>query len=665
MSTNHIQLNKVTFGGLLVTLGIIYGDIGTSPLYVMKAIMGIQPISEQVVLGALSCIFWTLTLQTTVKYVYLTLKADNKGEGGIFSLYTLVKRLKKKGLIVPAIIGGSALLADGIITPPISVSSAIEGLKTYQPDLDTVPIVIGILFVLFFIQRFGSKFLGKFFGPMMLIWFGMLGVLGTIPLLENISVLKALNPYYAFHLLSIHHEGFYVLGFVFLCTTGAEALYSDMGHCGRDNIRVSWGFVKTMLVVNYFGQGAYLISHSGQTLSTLSNNPGNPANPFYLIMPDWFLPFGIAIATSAAVIASQALISGSFTLISEAMRLNFWPKVSVKFPTELRGQLYIPSINWLLFLGCVFIVLHFKESGNMEAAYGLAIVLCMLMTTTLLGYYMIMKRYNKLLVLAVISVYFTIEISFLIANISKFHHGGYVSLGIAGLLAIVMAVWFSAKRIRSEYTEFTKITNYKTVLSELSNDMSIPKYATHLVYMTNAQLGDEIESKIIYSILQKRPKRADIYWFVHVNVVDEPYKMDYRVREIMKDDVIRIDFYLGFRVAPRINLMFKQVVRDMVKRSEVDITSRYQSLNRNNVIGDFKFVIIEKFLSYDNELPWYERIILDIYFVLKKISLSEGRAFGLDSSSVKVEKFPIVIHPPEDFTLNRIEDCPGKDHHQQ
>jgi KUP system potassium uptake protein len=659
VSTNHIQLNKVTLGGLLVTLGIIYGDIGTSPLYVMKAIVGEQPIEEQVILGALSCIFWTLTLQTTIKYVYLTLNADNKGEGGIFSLYTLVKRLKKKGLIVPAIIGGSALLADGIITPPISVSSAIEGLKTYQPELDTVPIVITILFILFFIQRFGSKFIGKFFGPMMLLWFGMLGVLGTIPLFGNIGVLKALNPYYAIHLLSIHHEGFYVLGFVFLCTTGAEALYSDMGHCGRANIRVSWAFVKTMLVLNYFGQGAYLISHSGQTLSTLSGNPANPGNPFYLLMPDWFLPFGIAIATSAAVIASQALISGSFTLISEAMRLNFWPKVSVKFPTELRGQLYIPSINWLLFLGCVFIVLHFRESGNMEAAYGLAIVLCMLMTTTLLGYYMVMKRYNKILIVAVICVYFTIEISFLIANISKFHHGGYVSLGIAGLLAMIMAVWFTAKRIRSEYTEFTKIANYKTVLSELSNDMSIPKYATHLVYMTNAQLGDEIESKIIYSILQKRPKRADIYWFVHVNVVDEPYKMEYRVREIMKDDVIRVDFYLGFRVAPRVNLMFKQVVRDMVKRSEVDITSRYESLNRNNVIGDFKFVIIEKFLSYDNDLPWYERIILDIYFILKKISLSEGRAFGLDSSSVKVEKFPIVIHPPEDFNLVRIDDCPN------
>jgi len=656
VGNSHKQLNKVTIGGLLLTLGIIYGDIGTSPLYVMRAIMGAQPISEQVVLGALSAIFWTLTLQTTVKYVWLTLKADNKGEGGIFSLYTLLKRFKKKWMIVPAIIGGSCLLADGFITPPISVSSAIEGLRVYNPDLNTVAIVIGILFCLFFIQRFGTKFLGKFFGPMMLIWFSMLGILGAVHAFMNIEVFKALNPYYAIHLLSIHHEGFYVLGFVFLCTTGAEALYSDMGHCGRDNIRVSWIFVKTTLVLNYFGQGAYLIAHSGTTLADISGDASNPANPFYLLMPDWFLPFGIAIATSAAVIASQALISGSFTMISEAMRLNFWPKVAIKYPTELKGQLYIPSVNWLLFFGCVGVVLYFEESSRMEAAYGLAIIICMLMTTSLLGMFMATRRYPLPLIIGVLAVYFVLEGAFFIANIDKFHQGGYVSVIITGVLATVMTVWYMAKRIRSEYTEFTKIENYKTVLSELSNDMTIPKYATHLVYMTNAHLGDEIESKIIYSILQKRPKRADIYWFVHVNVVDEPYKMEYRVREIMKDDVIRVDFYLGFRVAPRVNLMFKNVVKDMVKRGEVDITSRYESLNRNNVIGDFKFVIIEKFLSYDNDIPWYERFILDIYFVLKKVSLSEGRAFGLDSSSIKVEKYPIVIHPPEELHLSRIDE---------
>ncbi len=625
--------------------------------------MGTAPIEEDVVLGALSCIFWTLTLQTTVKYVWLTLKADNKGEGGIFSLYTLLKRFKKKWMIVPAIIGGSCLLADGFITPPISVSSAIEGLRVYNPELDTVTIVISILFCLFFIQRFGTKFLGRFFGPMMLVWFSMLGILGTMYVFHNLWVFKALNPYYAIHLLSIHHEGFYVLGFVFLCTTGAEALYSDMGHCGRNNIRVSWIFVKAMLVLNYFGQGAYLVEHSGQTLTQISGNPNDPANPFYLIMPDWFLPFGIAIATSAAVIASQALISGSFTMISEAMRLNFWPKVSVKYPTELKGQLYIPSVNWILFLGCVSIVLYFRESSKMEAAYGLAIVICMLMTTSLLGMFMATRRYHPVIIVSIILVYLVIEGAFFIANIDKFHQGGYVSVIITGVLSIVMTVWYTAKKIRSEYTEFTKIDNYKNVLSELSNDMSIPKYATHLVYLTNAHLGDEIESKIIYSILQKRPKRADIYWFVHVNVVDEPYKMEYRVREIIKDDVIRIDFYLGFRVAPRINLMFKNVVRDMVKRGEVDITSRYESLNRNNVIGDFKFVIIEKFLSYDNDIPWYERIILDIYFVLKKVSLSEGRAFGLDSSSIKVEKFPIVIHPPEEMHLTRMEE--NSHHHEE
>ncbi len=618
----------------------------------MKAIVGTTAINTDVVLGGISCIFWTLTLQTTLKYVILTLQADNKGEGGIFSLYTLVKRCKKKWLLVPAIIGGSALLADGIITPPISVSSAIEGLQIFYPKLNTIPIVIGILIFLFIIQQFGTHFIGKFFGPMMFVWFGMLGTLGIVHLMGNASVLKALNPYYAIHLLSIHHEGFYVLGAVFLCTTGAEALYSDMGHCGRNNIRISWIFVKLMLVLNYFGQGAYLIAHQGQTLKELG---GAAANPFYLVMADWFQPIGIVIATLAAIIASQALISGSFTLISEAMRLNLWPKVLIKYPTELKGQLYIPSINWLLLAGCIMVVLRFRESGNMEAAYGLAIVLCMLMTTTLLMYYMYLKRFNNVLILLIVGVYLTIEISFLIANLNKFAHGGYVTLMIAMVLALVMGVWYAAKRIRRSYTEFVKVAKYKHLLAELSNDMTIPKYATHLVYLTNASHEDEIESKVIYSILQKRPKRADIYWFVHINVVDEPHRMEYKVHEIMRDDVIRVDFNLGFRVAPKINLMFRKVVQDLVRNGEVDITSRYESLNRNNVIGDFKFVLIEKFLSYDNDLPWQERIILDAYFFLKKMSLSEGRAFGLDTSSIKIEKFPLILNPHREMNLKRIE----------
>lgn len=649
---NHQLHSKLSVAGLLITLGIIYGDIGTSPLYVMKAIIGLNHlINEDIILGGLSCIFWTLTLQTTLKYVIITLSADNHGEGGIFALYALVKRTKIQWLIVPAIIGGSALLADGIITPPISVASAVEGIRTFYPSINTVPIVIGILFVLFTIQQFGTKLVGKFFAPMMLVWFSMLGILGIIQISSNLQVFHALNPYYAYHLLKIHPDGFYVLGFVFLCTTGAEALYSDMGHCGRKNIRISWVFVKTTLVLNYFGQGAYLIKHEGERLIDLG---GKNANPFYLMMDSWFQPIGIVIATMAAVIASQALISGSFTLINEAMRLNFWPKVKIKYPTDLKGQLYIPSINWLLFIGCVGIVLHFEESGNMEHAYGLAIILCMIMTTILLNYYLIMKRVKWYILAPLILLYLIIEFSFLAANITKFMDGGYVTLFIASILIGIMTVWFMAKKISKTYTKIVKIETYKKVLAELSVDLSIPKYATHLIYMTNSQRTDEIEEKVMYSILQKRPKRADMYWFIHVNILSEPYRREYRVSEIIKDDLYRIDFNLGFREPTKINLMFKEVIKDMVQNGEVDVTSRYESLNKNNIIGDFKFVLSEKFLSNDSDLTFFEKIIMNSYFILKKLSLSEEKGFGLDSSSVKIEQFPLVLHAPEKFEMTRI-----------
>ena len=652
MSVAHKDLHsKLTLGGLLVSLGIIYGDIGTSPLYVMKAILGDHTINADIVLGGISCVFWTLTLQTTIKYVLITLSADNHGEGGIFALYALVKKTKIRWLIVPAIIGGSALLADGIITPPISVSSAVEGVRTFYPEINTIPIVIGILFILFTIQQFGTKLVGKFFAPMMLIWFTMLAVLGGLQIAKHTEVLHAINPYYAYKLLSIHPDGFFVLGFVFLCTTGAEALYSDMGHCGRKNIRISWIFVKIALVLNYFGQGAYLIHHEGETLASLGGKNGNP---FYLIMADWFQPIGIVVATLAAVIASQALISGSFTLINEALRLNFWPKAKIKYPTELKGQLYIPSINWLLFIGCVGIVLHFEESSNMEHAYGLAIILCMIMTTLLLNYYLIMKRVKWFLYVPLIAIYLAIEFSFLAANITKFSEGGYVTLCIAILLISIMTIWYVAKKINKAYTKIVKIEDYKKVLGELSADLSIPKYATHLVYMTNAGRVDEIEEKVMYSILQKRPKRADIYWFVHVNILTEPYKTEYKVTEILKDDIYRVDFNLGFREPTKINLMFREVLKDMVKNGEVDITSRYESLNKNNILGDFKFVLSEKLLYNDSDLLWHEKLVMNSYFFIKKLSLSEERAFGLDSSSVKIEKFPLVLHAPENIGLTRV-----------
>ena len=650
--SSHLH-SKLSAAGLLITLGIIYGDIGTSPLYVMKSLIGENKISSELILGGLSCIFWTLTLQTTLKYVIIVLNADNHGEGGIFSLYSLVKRTKIQWLIVPAIIGGSLLLAEGIITPPISVSSAVEGLLIFEPDIPTIPIVIAILFFLFTIQQFGAKIVTRFFSPVMLVWFSMLGILGIIQIVYNFEVLKAINPYYGYKLLTsdVSGHGFFILGAVFLCTTGAESLYSDMGHCGRKNIRISWMFVKAMLVLNYFGQGAYLIQHNGSTLSQLNDH--NP-NPFYLIMAEWFQPIGIIVATLAAIIASQALISGSFTLINEAMRLNFWPKVKINYPTDVKGQLYIPSINWLLFLGCVGIILYFKESSEMEHAYGLSIILGMMMTTTLLNFYLIMKRIKWYFIAPLITLYYVIEFSFLTANVTKFLDGGYVTLFIAVVLISIMSTWFLAKKISKNYTKIVKIKDYKKVLAELSVDLSIPKYATHLVYMTNSTRSDEIEEKVMYSILQKRPKRADLYWFIHVNILPEPYKKEYKVTEIIKDDIYRIDFYLGFREPTKINLMFKEVLKDMVKQGEVDITSRYESLNKNNILGDFKFVLSEKFLSNDSDVTFFEKIVMNAYFIMKKFSLSEEKGFGLDSSSVKVEQFPLVLHAPEKIHLDRI-----------
>lgn len=643
---HNSHLSKVSLAGLLITLGIIFGDIGTSPLYVFKAIMVAgKNITEELILGGLSCIFWTITLQTTIKYVMIVLNADNNGEGGIFSLYALIRR-RRPYLILPAIIGGCTLLADGMITPPISVSSAIEGLNILYPDIPTFPIVITIITTLFLIQRVGTSIVGKVFGPVMLIWFLMLGILGFISLSTHPEVLKALNPYYAYNLLYNYPNGFWLLGAVFLCTTGAEALYSDMGHCGKKNIRISWILVKATLVLNYFGQGAWVINSIGK--------PANNINPFYAIMPQWFLIPGIIIATLATIIASQAMISGSFTLISEAIRLNVWPKVRIKYPTDAKGQLYVPSVNWLLWAGCITIVVYFRESSRMEAAYGLAIVTTMMMTTILLSSYLRKIRTPKGIVLLVTTVYLSIESCFLIANIVKIPHGGWMTLLVSTVFIFVMWVWFKGRKIKNRLTEFVNLRDYIPILQQLSNDTSIPKYATHLVYLTSADNLMEVENKVVYSILQKQPKRADIYWFVHIHVDDQPYTMQYKVDHIASHDIIKIDFRLGFRVEQKINFYFRKVVEELMKNHEVDVTSRYASLSKLNITGDFRFVVLKRHLSYENELSVSESLIMDAYSVLDTLSLSEEKAFGLDTSSVTIEKVPMVIAPVKEFKLKRV-----------
>lgn len=650
---------KATAAGLLIALGIIYGDIGTSPLYVLNAIIKDKVITEQLILGALSCVFWTLTLQTTFKYVILTLRADNKGEGGIFSLFALVRR-RRKWLVFPAMIGGAALLADGMITPPISVASSIEGLRNMPllhsiTDNEIVGIVLTIIVLLFFVQQFGTASIGKFFGPIMTLWFLMLALLGIAHLHEQLMIFKAFNPYYAYNLLAHYPKGFWLLGAVFLCTTGAEALYSDLGHCGKSNIRVSWVFVKTCLLLNYLGQGAWLLSHYTHTRVT-TDLIESGFNPFYGVMPQWFVLPGIIIATTAAIIASQALISGSFTLISEAIRLNLWPKMRIKYPSEAKGQLFVPGINNLLMVGCSIIVLYFQKATNMEAAYGLAITMCMIATTILLANFFVLHRAHAGWIYIFLVVYFAIEGSFLVANLDKFPHGGFVTLLAGGALFIVMYVWFRARRIKNRYIEYVKLENYISEIGELSRDKSIPKYATHLVYLTAADNYREIEHKIIYSILNRKPKRADIYWFIHVKTLDDPYTSEYAVQHIVPNDIIRVEFRLGFRIPPRLNLMFRKVLEDLVARSEVNITSRYESLQKNNRVGDFQFVVMEKFLSQDNELPFTERVIMQLHFWLRKISLSEERGFGLDVSNVMIEKFPLIVSPAAGLRLTRVDD---------
>ena len=637
---DDIHRRRVTVAGLLVTLGIIFGDIGTSPLYVFQTIIGTRPVSELLVYGCVSAVFWTLTLQTTIKYILLTLEADNHGEGGIFSLFSLVKG-RGRWLLFPAIIGAGTLLADGIITPPISVTSAIEGLKILYPALtqETIVLVVVVIITLLFgFQQFGTKVVGAAFGPIMLVWFSVIGTLGLVQIAHHPGVLQALNPVYAVRLLTQYPKGFWLLGAVFLCTTGAEALYSDLGHCGRKNIRTSWVFVKTALVLNYLGQAAWTMGHAGHALA------GNQ-NPFFMIAPAWSLVPLIGLATLATIIASQALISGSYTLISEAVSLRFWPKVRVLFPTDQRGQIYVPSINWLLWLGCVCVQLWFKTSEAMTAAYGFSITVAMLMTSILLSQYLRgVKHWAVPVVVGIMLVFFTVETSFLIANITKLLNRLGILVFEWGLI-FMMYVGYKGREIKNRLLNVMPVAVSVPTLQELSADASVDRYASNLVYLTHSKVPGELETEILYSIMRKQPKRADRYWFINMSILTDPYSVRYGVEELVPGVAYKINFKLGFRVQPRLNLLFRRVLEEMAERGEIDITSRYHSLARHHLPGDFRFVVLEKVLSYDNQLTWQERFILNGYFFINRFAISDQQLFGLDTSDVAVEKVPLTIKP--------------------
>ncbi len=629
------KLKKLSVAGVVISLGIVFGDIGTSPLYVLKAfVSSAGTVTSELTLGILSCIIWTLTLQTTVKYVMITLKADNRGEGGIFSLFALLRR-KRGWLYIFAIIGGSTMLADGIITPSITVLSAVEGLQLINHHIPVLTIAIIILTFLFFIQQFGTAFIGKSFGPIMFIWFSTIGVLGLVHILDNPEVIRAFNPYYAYNLLAHHPEGFLLLGAVFLCTTGAEALYADLGHCGIKNIRTSWAFVKVALILNYLGQGSWIISNIDKLYDGV--------NPFYAIMPQWFLPIGVILATLAAIIASQSLITGSYSLISEAISLNFWPKIRIKYPSHAKGQMYVPSVCWTLYVGCLFVILLFQSSSALEAAYGLAITITMLMTTILVIFYLLMKKKPIWMVAIFGLVYFSIEGTFLLSNFNKFEHGGWFTIMVGSLMSLIMLIMHYGRKVRNRFITYHKIKPYLPILSDLSNDETIPKYAGNLVYTTHANYTTDMEAKAIDSLINRNPKRADHYWFLHVDIVDNPYMLEYKVTELWPGKVIRIDFYLGFKVQPRINEYFKQVLKHLSDEGRIDLLSSHPSLRKYNILSEFRFVHIDRSVAKQIDLPYFDGLALKLYYRIKQLGLSDINAFGLDSSLVTVEHIPITL----------------------
>jgi KUP system potassium uptake protein len=640
------HLNKVTFASLLVALGIVFGDIGTSPLYTFSAVIGERTISETLILGGFSAIFWTLTIQTTIKYILIVLSADNHGEGGVFSLYALICGNAGKWIVYPTIIGGSFILAEGIITPPISVSSAIEGLRIYSPHLPTIPIVLGILILIFVAQQFGTQTIGKFFGPVMLVWFTFIGAIGLLALSADLSILQALNPIWVYRFLAEYPGGFWLLGAVFLCTTGAEALYSDMGHVGRRNIRLSWIYVKICLILCYAGQSTFLMHHLGTRLEG--------ATPFYAIVPKVILPFGIAIATLAAIIASQALISGAFTLVGEAIRLHFWYRQKIVYPTDFKGQLYIPQVNWLLLTGCVIVVLYFHESKYMEAAYGLSVTLTMMMTTVLLSVYLRKKGFATVWSFIIPGIFLIVESAFLVANLIKFPEGGWITILGGVILISTMWLWYQGRMLRRSLTIMEDTKQFFKTLKELSNDKTLPQYATHLVYLTASETPDKIEQEVIRSVLEKTPKRADVYWFLHVKTDNEPFTMKYKVETLAKEDVYYITFTLGFRIEPRINYFFELALADLEKNKEVTTMSRHPALEKYNIQGDIRFVLHSSFLSYENDLPFKQNFVMRSYYFLRRwLSVNEDQAYGLDASNVVIEKMPIVVREPEDIQLTR------------
>ena len=642
--------SRLTFLGVIITIGIIFGDIGTSVLYVMKSFVNNtdKTMNENLVLGFVSLIFWVMTLQTTTKYVMIALKADNKGEGGVFSLFALIKNKTRRSVAFLAMLGGATLLADGIITPAITVTSAVEGLHDIMPSINTNDVIVLVLIIFIFIfsfQRFGTKKIGSLFGPIMSLWFLSLLFWGIKSISTRPEILKAINPKYAYQLLINYPGVFILLGAVFLCVSGAEDLYVDLGHCGRENVRMAWFSVKVCLLANYFGQAAYL----------LSTNYSAAKNPFFAIVPDSFIVFQVVLATLAAIIASQSLITGSFTLISEAIKLNLFPKLMIKYPTELKGQVYVSAVNIILFICSSCVVLFFRTSSNMEAAYGLSISITMFVTTLLLSIYLYKVKNNKFFALIFLMFFGIEELLFLYANSLKFVNGGYITVIIALLIFMIMFIWYKGTEIKERESQYLTVKNYTKQLLQLSMDKNIPKYATNLVYLTGAKQEEDVDYAVLYSILNKQPKRANVYFFVHINVLDEPYKREYKVTKFSDKKIFKITFNLGFREGQRVNMFMRQIIADLLENKELELQpTKYNLRGKAETVGDFRFVLIEEVLGNSNGLSSFDNFIMGLRLKLKKITVTPEKWFGLDTSVITKEAVPLNVVQTKAKKLTRV-----------
>ena len=643
--------SRLTFLGVIITIGIIFGDIGTSVLYVMKSFVNNTDttMNENLVLGFVSLIFWVMILQTTTKYVMIALKADNKGEGGVFSLFALIKNKTRRSVALLAMLGGATLLADGIITPAITVTSAVEGLHDIMPSINTNDVIVLVLIIFIFIfsfQRFGTKKIGSLFGPIMSLWFLSLLFWGIKSISTRPEILKAINPKYAYQLLINYPGVFILLGAVFLCVSGAEDLYVDLGHCGRENVRMAWFSVKVCLLANYFGQAAYL----------LSTNYSAAKNPFFAIVPDSFIVFQVVLATLAAIIASQSLITGSFTLISEAIKLNLFPKLMIKYPTELKGQVYVSAVNIILFICSSCVVLFFRTSSNMEAAYGLSISITMFVTTLLLSIYLYKVKNNKFFALIFLMFFGIEELLFLYANSLKFVNGGYITVIIALLIFTIMFIWYKGTEIKERESQYLTVKNYTKQLLQLSMDKNIPKYATNLVYLTGAKQEEDVDYAVLYSILNKQPKRANVYFFVHINVLDEPYKREYKVTKFSDKKIFKITFNLGFREGQRVNMFMRQVIADLLENKELELQpTKYNLRGKAETVGDFRFVLIEEVLGNSNGLSSFDNFIMGLRLKLKKITVTPEKWFGLDTSVITKEAVPLNVVQTKAKKLTRVQ----------